>query len=174
MTDEIVKAAELAKRWRVSARQIGALTEKGIIVRDSRGIFASESTAKYLAHLRDGAAGRTTVSDDRRRLLRAQAGKVEHELEVARDKYWLKTEATAWFCDSLQRIRGYMLAVKDRIQQRLPHLTKTDIHEIDQEIIAAITDAAYEEFGASGAFTLAAPNAPVESNEQKKEMEHDT
>ena len=171
MTDEIVKAAELAKRWKVSPRQIGALTEKGIIARDSRGILAWESTARYLEHLRKGAAGRTTVSDDRRQLLRAQAGKVEHELEVARDKYWLKTEATAWFCNSLQRIRGYMLAVKDRIQQRLPHLTKTDIHEIDQEIIAAITDAAYEEFGASGAFTLAAPNAPVKSNEPKKETE---
>ena len=62
MTDEIVKAAELAKRWKVSPRQIGALTEKGIIARDSRGILAWESMARYLGHLRKGAAGRTTVS----------------------------------------------------------------------------------------------------------------
>jgi phage terminase Nu1 subunit (DNA packaging protein) len=146
--DPVLSATELGGRWGVTARHVSELARKGISVRaPSGGYYERASTLRYIESLRKTAAGRTGISDERLRLVKEQADKVAFENAVAREKYWLRTEAKECFFACLQRLRGHMLAVKDRIQMRLGHLSKRDIHEIEQEIILAITEAAIEEFG---------------------------
>lgn len=145
--DPVVTGAVLANRIGASTRTVGNLAAKGVAVRgpNGRGFYLWASIGNAFKELRSAAAGRASVSDVRKRVLNAQAQKLEHDLEVAQGKYWLKIEAMAVFSASFQRMRGHMVAVHDRIRTRLPHLTNHDIFEIEQEIIAAIVDSAEAE-----------------------------
>ena len=144
--DPVLSASMLASRWGVTSRTVTDLARRGIaIAAPAGGYYERESTRKYIESLRKTAAGRTGISDERLRLVKAQARKIERENEVAADKYFLKTEALHHFTSSLVRLRNYMMAVPDRVAQRLGHLTRKDVDEIKKEVCAALYDDAREE-----------------------------
>lgn len=144
--DPVLSASMLAGRWGVTSRAVTDLAKRGIaIAAPGGGYYERESTRKYIESLRKTAAGRAGISDERLRLVKAQARKIERENEVAADKYFLKAEALLHFTSSLVRLRGYMMAVPDRVWQRLGHLTRRDVDEIKKEVGSALYDAAREE-----------------------------
>jgi phage terminase Nu1 subunit (DNA packaging protein) len=133
----------LANRIGASTRTVGNLAARGVAVRgpNGRGFYLWASVRNAFKELRGAAAGRASVSDERRRVLTAQAIKLEFENNIANGKYTDTAATGRWFADILSRIRGHMLAIPDRTIRRLPHLTNHDRHEIDQEIRAALVDA---------------------------------
>jgi terminase small subunit / prophage DNA-packing protein len=144
--DPVLSASMLAGRWGVTSRTVTDLAKRGIAVAaPGGGYYERESTRKYIESLRKTAAGRSGISDERLRLVKAQARILERKNEVAADKYFLKTEALREFTASLIRLRGYLMAVPDRVSQRLSHLTRRDVDEIKKEVAAALYDAAKEE-----------------------------
>ena len=140
--DETVKAAELAKRWGVSNRQIGVLTEKGILARGPGGILAWESTRRYLAHLREFASGRTTISDERKRVLTEQADKLALANAATRNESVKLADVILVWSNTFREVSAKLLAITSRVASRLPHLTQHDLHEIDAEIRIVLTETA--------------------------------
>ena len=138
--DPVVTGAVLAHRIGASTRTVGNLAAKGIAVRgpNGRGFHLWASIRNYFQDLRTASAGRASVSDIRKRVLTAQAQKLEHENAVARDEFWPADETLNLMHAQHQRLRSLMLAVPARASQRLPHLSNHDVHEIEQEVIAAL------------------------------------
>jgi phage terminase Nu1 subunit (DNA packaging protein) len=140
--DPVVTAATLASRVGASTRTVGNLATRGIAVRGpgGRGFRLWASIRNYFQELRSASASRTTISDDRKLLLRAQTAKIEFENSIANGTHANTSVMLSRFAESLQRLRGSMLAIPDRIASHLGHLTRRDIAEIDAEIRAAIVD----------------------------------
>ena len=141
--DAVVTAAVLANRIAASTRTVGNLAAKGIAVRgpNGRGFYLWASIRNYFQELRSASAGRASVADVRKRVLAAQAQKIERENDVARGEFWPADETLNLMHAQHQRLRSLMLAVPARASQRLPHLTNHDVHEIEQEVIAALFEA---------------------------------
>jgi phage terminase Nu1 subunit (DNA packaging protein) len=87
VTPKTINAADLAKILDLSEVSIHELVKKNIIPKEGRGKFIPHKCiVYYIRHLREQAAGRggTDLTDERSRLARAQAERVEMENEVTR------------------------------------------------------------------------------------------
>ena len=104
--------------------------------------FMSTAFDAMAKHAQQTGRGRTGIGDERVRLVRAQARKIERENAVAAGEYTDTEVAGGWFSESLRRIRGGMLAVPSRAWARLPHMTRFDFKVLEEEVAAAINDAA--------------------------------
>jgi phage terminase Nu1 subunit (DNA packaging protein) len=166
--DETVKAAELAKRWGVSNRQIGVLTEKGILARGPGGILAWESTRRYLASLRQSASGRTTISDERKRVLTEQADKLALGNAATRAESVKLRDVIREWALTFRELSAKLLAIPDRIASRLPNLTRHDLHEIDAEIRIVLKEA-FDAYDPVKGYTAAPTAEPNEENDSEKE-----
>jgi terminase small subunit / prophage DNA-packing protein len=142
---ETVSTDELARLLGISDRQVRELARDGTIIRKSRGLFdLNASVARYAARLRDAASGRggetvqTTLATQRARLAQEKADAEAMKNAKSRgDLIDAKEVERAW-AEILRDVRSRMLAVPNRLQQRLAHLTANDTHEIDVEIREAL------------------------------------
>jgi phage terminase Nu1 subunit (DNA packaging protein) len=164
--DETVKAAELARRWGVSNRQIGVLTEKGILARGPGGILAWESTRRYLAHLRESASGRTTISDERKRVLTEQADKLALGNAATRAESVKLVDVIREWADTFRELSAKLLAIPDRLASRLPNLTRHDLHEIDAEIRIVLRET-FDAYDPKRGFSASDTPKAAEPNEEK-------
>jgi len=83
--------------------------------------------------LAEATAARGRLANAQARLALAKLHKLSGELVDA-------AEVEAEWSGVLRKVRAALLAVSSRVAQRLPHLTKHDISEIDAEIRAALSE----------------------------------
>lgn len=151
MPDEITTAVDLARIWGITRQAVNALARQGVIARQGRGFPRDESTLRYCAHLRELATGRggasaiTSATAERARLIREQADAAAMKNEEARGRLLDAGTVEREWSGVLRTVRAGMLAVPSRVQQRLPHLTKHDVSEIDREVRVVLTEVANEE-----------------------------
>jgi len=143
---ETVTTADLADLLGISTRMVTQLAQRGTIRRLQAGVWpARESVRSYCAHLRDGAAGRTdstSLTAERVRVATAQADALEMKNAVARRLMIPAREVESEWSSILRGVRVAVLAIPSRVQQRLHHLTSTDVAAIDREIRDALTEIA--------------------------------
>ena len=145
MLPETCSTDELAQLLGISDRQVRELAKDGTIVRTSRGQFdLLASVQQYAARLRDSASGRggetvqTTLATERARLAREKADAESMKNAKSRGDLLDAKEVERTWAEILRDVRSRMLAVPNRLQQRLAHLTANDTHEIDIEIREAL------------------------------------
>ena len=145
MLPETCSTDELAQLLGISDRQVRELAKDGTIVRTSRGQFdLLASVQQYAARLRDSASGRggeavqTTLATERARLAREKADSESMKNARSRGDLLDAKEVERSWAEILRDVRSRMLAVPNRLQQRLAHLTASDTHEIDIEIREAL------------------------------------
>ena len=145
MLPETCSTDELARLLGISDRQVRELATEGTIIRTSRGQFdLMASVHRYAARLREAASGRggetvqISLATERARLAREKAD--AESMKNARSRGDLldaKLVERTW-AEILRDVRSRMLAVPNRLQQRVAHLTASDTQEIDAEIREAL------------------------------------
>jgi phage terminase Nu1 subunit (DNA packaging protein) len=140
---ETVSTAELAQLFGVSAKTVSAWAKVGIVVRAEYGRFdLSRSVRAVVKHHKRGAAEATVataVGSQRERLLRAQADKAVMSLALETGELCRESEVRGEVMRTFYILRSGVMAVKARIGGRLPHLTRTDLEEVDGELREALT-----------------------------------
>jgi len=106
-----INASDLAKILDISEVSVHELVKKNIIQKEGRGQFIPHKCiVYYIRHLREQAAGRggTELTDERARLAKAQAERVEMENEVTKGNL-IKIE------DAQKEISSAVIACRARI-----------------------------------------------------------
>ena len=86
------------------------------------------------------AASLAQVSTERARLARLQADSVELKNARARGSLLDAEAVEREWGDILRGVRAGLLALPSRCAARLPHLSKSDVAEIDQEVRAVLAE----------------------------------
>jgi phage terminase Nu1 subunit (DNA packaging protein) len=143
---EIAKTQELADLFGVSQQKVRDLDKRGLVKKLKRNQFdTAESVRMYCAHLRGVASGRgedeqiVSLADERALLAQAQRRGQEIKNDVAEGKYIEADAVEARWSEILRNVRSGVLACKSRILQRLPHLSREDGEEIENELRDALT-----------------------------------
>lgn len=130
-------SSELAHLFGCTHRTINILSERGTLSPLPNGKFDTVlSIQRYLNFSRKG--GNSKLDDEKVRLTREQADKVEIQNQKERGELILVAEVQHTWASILKDVRQGMLAVPTRAQTRLPHLTQHDISELDLEIRSAL------------------------------------
>jgi len=134
-----VSAAELGKWIGLSPK---AVSEHSTMVRVGRGRYKLKaSIAAYTAHLRAAATGRgSPTAIARTRLIEAQASAAETKAATLRGELLPAADVAARWSAILRRVRDGVLASPSRVAGRLPHLTRHDVAEIDDELRIVLTE----------------------------------
>lgn len=142
-----VSADELGKLLGVSGRQVRSHAAAGIIPKTKRGRYRiSEAVPAYCAHQRKlivGKGGDTAAiagATERARLAKEQANSVALKNAVARGALLDAAAVEREWTSVLAGVRAGVLAASSRIGQRLPHLPRGDIAEIDEELRTVLTE----------------------------------
>ncbi|MDJ0391488.1 hypothetical protein QMO56_25630 [Roseomonas sp. E05] len=143
-----VSGAELAARLRLSERAIRDLAKREIVVKLSHGAYDLwASIGRYAEHMREAAAARgehSAGSELTRERIRETKERADHLAlkngQLTADLVEAVKVEREW-SDILRGVRGRMLGVPGRCQQRLGHLTPHDVATIDREIRDALAEA---------------------------------
>jgi phage terminase Nu1 subunit (DNA packaging protein) len=137
--DAIVTEAGLAEFFDVTDRTVRGLAERGVIERAGAGVYRLKAaTRAYVGHLRERAAGReNSVTQQRERLVRAQAERLERENEIARGDVIPRSEAVAAWTQYIQFCRSKLLALPTRLAPLVAERPLADVRE-------TLTDAVHE------------------------------
>ncbi len=146
---DVVGQSTLAKLFGISERAVRDLAKDGTIQRTGRGAYIlTASVQAYCARLRDTAAGRggesstNTLTAERARLAREQAeGQAMKNAALRRDLVPAADVQREW-TDILRTVRAGLMAVPNRVQQNLSHLSAHDVAVIDREVRAALVEVA--------------------------------
>jgi terminase small subunit / prophage DNA-packing protein len=136
-----VSTERLAKLLGISDRQVRELAKDGTLIRVSRGNYALESSiAAYCRRLRDAAAGRggesvqTSLATERARLAREKADAEGMKNARSRGELVEAAQVEREWSDILRGVKAKLLSLPGRVQQRLPHIGRIEISEIDAEV----------------------------------------
>ena len=170
--DPIVSGTVLGTRWGVTSRSVTELAKKGIAVRaEAGGYHEHASTLRYMQHLRKAAAGRSGISDRRAQLIDEQTTKLKIENGIKRNSYWKAAEIIREWALTWRELCARMLAIPDRLASRLPHLTRHDLHEIDQEIRIVLQETYDAHDPVKGFSASDTPKAERDANDETKGTE---
>jgi phage terminase Nu1 subunit (DNA packaging protein) len=135
---ETVSADVLADILGVTARMVNELTRRGVISRAGPGAYAVRpSIRNYCDGLREKAAGRggsANLTAERTRVAREQADALKIKNAALRRELVPARDVEAAWAIVLRDVRAAMLAIPNRIQQRLGHFTPLDVAAVDREI----------------------------------------
>ena len=146
--EAIVRTAELGKLLGVSRETIRKAARDEIITDLGNGRFRlAEAIQGYVGNLRSVASGHGGADDAadlaRERALLARAQREGQELKnaVTRGSLVEADGVAAGWIDLLAFVRANMLTAATRIGQRLTHLSKHDLHVIDEVVRDILTKA---------------------------------
>jgi terminase small subunit / prophage DNA-packing protein len=139
---------QLCQLWGCDRRQVARLAERGIAMRIGRGRFdAPVSTKKYIAHLREQAAGRVGVTG--KDAVAANVAFKESQTRLNDQRF--KKEAgelipveevrTTWAA-IMRTVRQFVLTLPNQIAFEVPTLTVHDRKAIDRLVREGLSDAA--------------------------------
>jgi phage terminase Nu1 subunit (DNA packaging protein) len=134
-----MSAADLAKLFDVTHRQINMLAEKGILGRNADGRFDTvDSIRRYLVFARKG--GNSDIEAEKLRLTREQADKIAIQNQISQGELVSASDVERRWTAVLTLVRAAVLAVPSRVAGRAGHLTAADLDIIDREIRDALQE----------------------------------
>lgn len=142
----LASAQELGALVGISSRSVRELAERGVIQRSPAGRYdLAASVAAYCAHLREMAAARgggSSLTQERERAARERADQLALKNAQTRRELVPAAEVAATWSQILRDVRAGLLAIPSRAQQRLPHLSASDVSTLDAEVRAALSEIA--------------------------------
>jgi phage terminase Nu1 subunit (DNA packaging protein) len=139
---EIITTAELSRVLNISDRQIRNLAEKGIFTKLSRGKFnLTESVQAYISFKVNEFAGRMgSIKEERTRLIKLQADKVQFELNIARGDYLPFELFVPTWQELIGSSRSRLLSIPSTLKNKMPHLDNDVINSIDHSIREVLSE----------------------------------
>lgn len=138
---ETCSATDLAELLGISTRRVSALAERGVIKRKSRGkyllkesICSAYKSVSETAAGRGGEAAQLDLTNERARLAKEQADGASIKNSQTRGELVKSEDVEREWCDVLRFVRAGMLAVPNRVQERIESLTLAQIDILDREI----------------------------------------
>jgi len=130
---EIISTANLAQILNISDRQIRTLTEKGILTKLERGKYnLSDSVQSYLSYKINEVSGRLgSIKEERTRLIKLQADKVQFDLDLARGKHLPFDLFVPTWQELIGAGRSKLLAVSSNLKNKLPHIENDVVNFVD-------------------------------------------
>ncbi len=127
----------------VTPDTVRALGRRGVIPKEGAGRFVlRDGLRAYCGQLRR--VGRPAPgTDDRARLMKANADLAEAKAAAARGELVPAVEVEREWAAILRDVRAAMLALPSRLQQRLGNLSTVDVAAIDSEIRDALAEAVH-------------------------------
>ena len=161
-----VSGSQLADLFAVSLKTLSLWQKAGTVVRTRYGVYdLAKSVRSVVKHHRRSAQEKTVavaVGSQRERLLRAQADRAEMTLKLEADELCRVSEVRDVTLKTFYRLRAGVLAAKARIGNRLPHMSRSDLVEIDDELRAALTEIGQNKYNDDTRWTV----RPTELAEQ--------
>lgn len=134
-----MSAAQLARLFDMSHRQINTLAEKGILGRNAEGKFdTTDSVRRYIAFCRKG--GNSELESEKLRLTREQADKLAIQNQISQGELVPAADVERRWTAVLTLVRAAVLAVPSRVSGRAGHFTAADLDIIDREIRDALQE----------------------------------
>jgi phage terminase Nu1 subunit (DNA packaging protein) len=139
--DMVSGPAELADKLGVTLKTFESLATERVAVRIAHGQYLVFATIKnYIERLRRTASGREGESaKEKQRLLAAQARMAEFKESLMRGDVLSKSTVVHDVNSTFFVVRSAVLAAKARIGNHLPHLSRLDLVEIDNELRSSLT-----------------------------------
>jgi phage terminase Nu1 subunit (DNA packaging protein) len=139
--NETVSAAELGILIGINSRAVRDYAQRGVITKTKGGKYKlTEAIPQFCAHMRSLVTGKgSEAASERARLTREQADAVALKNATARGALLDAAEVEREWTSILASVRAGVLASSSRIGQRLPHLSLSDIAEIDDELRSVLT-----------------------------------
>lgn len=145
----IADESQMARLLGVTANRVRTLTRDGLLVKAAPGRWdVRASLTRYLERLRiiaaragapaAGGGDADALRAERLRLTRAQADKEETRVQRERGELVPATDVEREWGNLLRDVRNALLAVPSRFSSLTPHLTPTDVENLDREIRAAL------------------------------------
>jgi len=120
---ETMTGEQLGALLGISGRVVRELAQRGIIAKASRGAYpVADSIARYCAHLREQAAGRSGNSNltaERIRVAQATAEKIELQNAVARGEMVAVSDVRREWVTVATDLRAALLAIPARVSARV-------------------------------------------------------
>jgi phage terminase Nu1 subunit (DNA packaging protein) len=132
MKTQTVSAQVVAEWLGISVRRARELSAAGIIVKAGRGYDLKSTIARYVAHLREEAAGRSGVAAAAVALKTANAKLAELRLQKEAGKVLDYEVAKQVISRFIIGLRNRFLQLPGKIAFEVPTLTATDKDRIDQ------------------------------------------
>lgn len=136
---------EVAKLLDITERRVSQLVKDGTIPRPNNGDYnLSACVIAYIRFLRkeNQGGGSASLTDERARLAKMQADKVEHDLKVARGEF-IPVKGAAWAWGKvIQQARARLLALPVKGAPLL--IGKKSLPEVKETLDALICDALNE------------------------------
>lgn len=134
---------EMAEWLGISPRMLHNLAADANIPAPEARMYDAKATVQaYCSYLRRQRSAPGHVSDERARLLAAQADGHELKNAATRGELVDARQVEAEWSNTLRSLRAAMIAVPSRVRQRLPGLSPAEVATIDAEIRSALTEAA--------------------------------
>ncbi len=142
-----ISISNFAELVGISTRTASDLLKRKVIERTAGGLPHPEALRKYVAHLRETAAGRggnaaTEVAAERAALLKTQRQRAEFQLAQELGKWVELSDVERNWASALRTLRSGVMAIPARVAARVPGLSREFLYEMDQEVREALTELA--------------------------------
>jgi phage terminase Nu1 subunit (DNA packaging protein) len=144
---ESVSTSEMSKLFAVSGKTIAAWAKAGIVTRVAHGRFdlaaSIQAFAKHASKQTQRDGGETVagqVGSQRARLLQLQGDRLAAQIAIEQGELLRKAAVVHEVNSTFFVVRSAVLSAKARIGNRLSHLSKHDLVEIDNELRRALTE----------------------------------
>lgn len=127
----------------ITSRQVSNHARDGLFERTGRGQYnVDDCVAAYIRFIKESLKGDSeSLTEQRTRLIRAQADKAELDLEVARGNNLPLDVIKSFWQSVIGAVRSKMLAIASTLKTKYPHLENDVIVSIDEAIRDALSEA---------------------------------
>jgi phage terminase Nu1 subunit (DNA packaging protein) len=135
-------AADLADLLGISIKDVAKLAASAAAVRATgSGQYRLQASVKiYCENIRTTATGREgTLVTERRRLLKSQADLAETRSKIDDGALVETAVVLDRWSTRLRGVRSLVMAVPSRASARIPHMTKSDVNQLDDIVRAKLT-----------------------------------
>ena len=144
---DTMTADQLGALLGVSSRVVRELAQRGVIAKARRGAYpVADSVARYCAHLREQAAGRSGNSNltaERIRVAQATAEKIELQNSVARGEMVAVSDVRREWITFATDLRAALLAIPARVSARVS-LSREASALLDEELRLSLSEISIE------------------------------
>jgi len=136
-----INGAGLCELLDMTPGMVTELKKRGIAVHLGHDAYDLAATVRaYVQHLRGTASGRggeehvASLTAERARLAREQADGIAMKNAQARGELLPAAEVARVWSDTLRGLRARLMALPSRLRADLPHLSASDVAQIDREM----------------------------------------
>ncbi len=131
-----IAAKNLAVILDITIARVGQLAKEGVIEKQENGQYLASAITDYIKFIRNAKGGKD-IEEERRRLIKEQADKLERENRIADGEVVLVEELNAALVGILAQIVPILESIPNNIKRSCPTISAREIEIVKKEIVKA-------------------------------------